>query len=123
VSLLLDTTVLVDLVRGRREAREFIKSHIHKLSVSVVTVAELYAGIREGPQRRFIEQLRLTFEFVPVDDQIAEMAGDFRRRFGKSHGVTIPDALIAASSVQVGAKLVTHNVKHFPMIDDVLVPY
>ena len=123
MNLLLDTTVLVDLVRGRRDAREFIRSQMLKPSMSVVTLAELYAGVREGRQRRLIEQLRFSFEIVPVDDQIAESAGDFRRRFGKSHDVAIPDALIAASAMRVGARLVSHNARHFPMFADVLVPY
>ena len=123
MSLLLDSTVLVDLVRGRREAQVYIKSLALKPCISVITVAELYAGVRGTQERQFIDELHRTFEIVPVDEQIAETAGDMRRRIGKSHGVAIPDALIAASATHIGARLVSHNVRHFPMIADVLVPY
>jgi predicted nucleic acid-binding protein len=33
------------------------------------------------------------------------------------------DALIAATAKLHGVRLVTRNVRHFPMLDDVLVPY
>ena len=46
-----------------------------------------------------------------------------RREYGKSHGVGLADALIAATAEVVGAQLVTLNKKHFPMLDDVYVPY
>jgi predicted nucleic acid-binding protein len=58
-----------------------------------------------------------------VDLDIARLGGAYRRRFGASHGVLIPDALIAATAQAHGARLVTRNARHFPMLDDVLVPY
>jgi predicted nucleic acid-binding protein len=47
----------------------------------------------------------------------------FRRDYGKSHGVGLADALIAASAEMRGAVLVTLNRKHFPMLPTVIVPY
>jgi predicted nucleic acid-binding protein len=42
---------------------------------------------------------------------------------GQSHGVLIPDVLIAATAQVHGARLVTRNARHFPMLDTLLVPY
>jgi predicted nucleic acid-binding protein len=46
-----------------------------------------------------------------------------RRQHARSHGTELPDALIAACADNVGARLVTHNRKRFPMLRDVVVPY
>ena len=88
-----------------------------------MTVAELYAGVREGRERLQLERLRFAFEIVAIDDQIAQDAGMLRKRFGKFHGTGLTDAIIAASTLTVRARLVTHNAKHFPMFDDLIVPY
>ena len=54
---------------------------------------------------------------------VAEVAGRWRREFGRSHGTGLMDALIAACAAQAGATLATLNARHFPMLEDVLVPY
>jgi predicted nucleic acid-binding protein len=58
-----------------------------------------------------------------VDLDIPRLGGAYRRRYGPSHGVLILDALIAATAQVHGAHLVTRNARHFPMLDDLLVPY
>jgi predicted nucleic acid-binding protein len=49
--------------------------------------------------------------------------GSFRRQFARSHGTGLLDALIAATAEAHGARLVTCNARHFPMLADLLVPY
>jgi hypothetical protein len=51
------------------------------------------------------------------------MAGFFKRDYQPSHGTGIADALIAATAEVHEMRLVTLNEKHFPMLDDVVVPY
>ena len=53
---------------------------------------------------------------IPVDHEIAEIAGDLRGKYGKSHGTDLPDAILAATAQHHKATLVTLNTKHFPMI-------
>ena len=53
---------------------------------------------------------------------ISRLAGGYCLQYRRSHGVGIPDALIAATAHVHGARLVTRNLQHFPMLDDVLVP-
>lgn len=45
------------------------------------------------------------------------------REEGKTHGVGLADALIAATSTNERAGLRTFNLKHFPMLNDVKPPY
>jgi predicted nucleic acid-binding protein len=122
-ALLLDSDVLIDYLRSRAEAVEFLEARLEPLLISAVTVAELYAGVREGKERTFLDQFVRAFEVVPVDDEIARRGGLYRRDFGSSHGTELTDALIAASAEQRRARVVTLNDRHFPMLSDVLVPY
>jgi predicted nucleic acid-binding protein len=120
--MLLDTTVLVDALRGREEAVEFIEDLEDRPAVSVVTVGELYVGIgrdEEAQLKRFLS----VFRALPIDGAIARQAGYWRRDFAPSHGVSLADALIAATAGAHQLEFVTHNTKHFPMLEAVTVPY
>ncbi len=81
------------------------------------------AGVREGREWAVLDELVATLEVVAVDRAIAEQGGLFRRDYGRSHGVGVVDAVIAATAITRGAALVTRNAKPFPMLDDLVVPY
>jgi predicted nucleic acid-binding protein len=120
---LLDTCVLIDYLRDREAAIQVIQGLAMRPSVSVVTLAELYAGIRNEQEHRRIEGLPAVLEVRDVDSKIARLAGGYCLQYRRSHGVGISDALIAATAHLHRARLVTRNARHFPMLDDVLVPY
>jgi predicted nucleic acid-binding protein len=118
-----DTDVLIDYLRNHADAMAFVEGNLPSLRVSTVSVAELYAGVREGAERERLVKFLNGLEIVPVSREIAEIAGLFKRRFGRSHAVEIPDALIAATAALNGWSLATLNTRHFPMLTDVFVPY
>ena len=120
--LLLDTDVLVDYLRDRDEAVTYLEAHAESILISAVTVAELYAGVREGTERHRLAQFLAVMEIIPVDAAIAQKGGLYRRDYGPSHGVGLADALIAATAELHQARLVTLNARHFPMME-VVVPY
>ena len=70
--LVLDTDVLIDFLRGRMEAVEYLEGVSDELLTSAVTVAELFAGVREGEERRILEELLEEFRVVPVTSEVAE---------------------------------------------------
>ena len=116
--LLLDTTVLIDALRGRSAAariRELASSGSAAPYVCAVNVEELWRGARpeeERSLRGLLEALRL----APLGRREGELAGAWRRDFAAS-GRTLSqaDCLIAAAAVGVGATLATGNPRHFPM--------
>lgn len=120
---LIDSDVFIDFLRGRSESVEFLKSHFPNIHLSVISVAELYSGVREGDERRILESALDSCHIMEVSNAIAKAAGLFRKTFGKSHGVSLPDALIAATAKEYGLSLATLNVKHFPMFKDACAPY
>lgn len=120
--LLLDTDVLIDFLRGHEQAAKYIES-LSAFSISVISVAELYAGVKGKNEELALNQFMQVLEIIPLDAETAQLGGRYRQAYGKSHGTGLADALIAATSTLHCAKLVTQNIKHYPMLDSVVYPY
>jgi len=104
--LLIDTDVLIDYLRGRPEAVSYLESLAETLLISAVTIAELYAGVRDGTERNALDSFIQVFEIVAVDEEIAVKGGLYRRDYSKSHNTGLADALIAATAEIRNAELV-----------------
>jgi predicted nucleic acid-binding protein len=122
-AILLDTNLLVDYFRGREKAVDLVRSEASRIILSAIVVAELYAGVKGEREEMILGNFIQLFEVVPVSEEIAVLGGKYRKTFGKSHGVGLADALIAASAELGNAELKTLNVKHFPMIRGLLPAY
>jgi predicted nucleic acid-binding protein len=116
-NVLLDTDILINFLRGNEQAREEISSFLDTsvLHCSVITIAEIHAGMREHERGKTLELLE---SLTPVDitPKIAERAGRYKRTI-KSRQLELDDCLIAASAIEKQALLVTGNGKHYPMSD------
>jgi predicted nucleic acid-binding protein len=118
VSVLVDSDVLIEVSRGRDTALisrwlELSRSDVAVL-YSPVSVAELWAGAR-SPEHGVLENLFGALQCVPIDAETGRQAGDYLRRYRKSHAVELADALIAACAVVNSAMLWTRTRKHYPM--------
>ena len=120
---LLDTDVLVEYLRGRGEAVEYLESLTSDLYLSVISVAELFAAVRGDKEAKSLEQLLQAFVVLPVTEKTARLGRLYRREYRPSHGTGLADALIAATSEEGGANLATFNRRHRPMISGITVPY
>ena len=121
--LLVDTDVLIDYLRDHPDAVAYLDAVSDRLLISAMTIAELYAGVREGAERVALDDFIRAFEIVQIDNEIAVKGGLYRRDYSKTHGTGIGDAIIAATAELRHADLVTLNRKHFPMLSSVIVPY
>lgn len=81
---------------------------------SLVSAAELWAGALPH-EHDVLTRLFHSIRCAPSNGETGKLAGDYLRNFRRSHGVELPDALIAAAAVQNGAMLWTRNRKHYPM--------
>lgn len=118
MTILTDSDILIEVSRGRDTT---IISRWLELSrsdativVSTISAAELWAGARLS-EYAAMEALFDALTCVPVDAAIGRRAGEYLRRYRKSHAVELGDSLIAASAIASGAKLWTRNRKHYPM--------
>lgn len=111
---LLDTSILVDLLRGSKPARDWIDSvSENALSISVITAAELLAGCRNRTEQHTTERELEFYRMVWVSEDISQPALESYKRLHLSHGVGFLDCLIAATAIKSGLRLATLNLKHF----------
>ena len=125
--LVLDTSVLIDHLRGRSAAAtELIPSAIargHELWSSYIVRAELLAGMRAEEEGATRDLMRL-ISWAEVDESVSEAAGALGRRYLRSHpGIEVSDLIVAALAQHLDAQLKTINVKHFPMFKELKAPY
>ena len=123
MSVVLDTTVLVDHLRGSSLAGEYIAALGAAPSCSEVTRIEMLRGLR-SEERRAAQRLFALIAWIPVDKEVARRAGALGRRWRRSHpGIGVPDLAIAATAELLEAELATQNLKHFPMFEGLRAPY
>lgn len=121
-----DTTVLIDHLRGDERARAVIREAIESgqtLVSSILTKTELLAGMRssEEPATRVLME---TLRWAEVDDQLAGRAGMFANQYLRSHpDIDVADYVIAATTHLLNAELWTLNVRRFPMFPGLEPPY
>jgi predicted nucleic acid-binding protein len=111
----MDTSVLVDVLRKDATALAWFASNATGARASVISLTELYLGVRRQKEERDLLDVERLVRALPVDRDIAVRAGAFVRHYGPSHSLDVPDAIIAATAEQHGLRLATLNVKHFPM--------
>jgi predicted nucleic acid-binding protein len=123
MALLLDTCILIDLLRGNQVAEAAVSAFDQRPKVCAVSALELLAGARSQSDEAKVENVLAAFGSVSIDDVMFRRAGRFLHHYRKSHRLDVPDALIAAVAEQHGLKLVTLNLKHFPMFKKLKRPY
>ena len=115
--LLVDSDIVIGHLRGVSPARVWLREARQgdDVSVSAVTVAEVTGGMRSS-ERRDVWALLASLPVESVDESVARRAGEFARRYRRSHAnIGLGDYLIAATADVRGLELKTLNVKHFPM--------
>jgi predicted nucleic acid-binding protein len=125
VSSLIDTSVLIDYLRGHAGAGDLLERErtTGVLHASEITRLEVLAGMRSAEEDD-TRGLLSTLTWHPVDVEIAEEAGALGRQWLPSHHtIDSADLAIAATAIRTGTRLVTRNVKHFPMFPDLHPPY
>ncbi|HEY7456436.1 MAG TPA: PIN domain-containing protein [Solirubrobacterales bacterium] len=115
--LLLDTTVLIDALRGHKTAAQLrkLRSEGPPPYVCAINVEEIWRGARPGEEdavARLLGALRL----APLRRAEGEQAGRWRSSFAqRGRTLSQADCLIAAAAKGVGARLATGNPRDFPM--------
>jgi predicted nucleic acid-binding protein len=116
--LILDSTFVIDHLRGDPGARERWQRMFEEGDQPVVTevvVCEVRTGLRQADQG-LLDRLLVPTEFVQPGRETAMLAGQWRaevRDGGRTLG--LPDALIAAAAFHLGGGVVTRNARDFTL--------
>jgi predicted nucleic acid-binding protein len=122
---LLDSTVLIDALRGRAAADRLraMRRNGDEPWVCAISIEEIWRGLRPSEERAARTLFRAT-RLAPLGGREGERAGAWRRDFAAS-GITLhqADCLIAAAAVGIGARLATGNPSDFPMTELAVEPW
>lgn len=123
MSIVFDTSILIDVLRADPDAVDYVRGVNVVPSCSEVTRIEVARGLRSA-ERTSAERLFQAIRWVPLDEPIARRAGELGRRWDRHRpGISLADLVIAATTEQVDAELATTNVRHFPMFESLRPPY
>ena len=115
--VLLDSTVLIDALRGRAAAARLrkLRDDAVPLLTTPINVEEIVRGLKAG-EAEAATALFAGVRVMPVRRAEGERAGAWRRDYA-GRGITLhqADCLVAACAVSASARLATANVKDFPM--------
>ncbi len=114
----LDSTVLIDFLRGRPvvERVSGLRTAGDVPATTAINVEEIVRGVRPR-ESTALDALVGGLVVLPIDAGAARLAGRWRREFA-GRGVTLwqADCLIAAAAGQSGGRLCTGDPKDFPML-------
>lgn len=124
--VLFDTDVLIDMGRGIGDAVSALEQAETRFAaaVSTVTHMELIVGCRSKAELRALGRFLGRFRVLPLDEAISARAVELLQQYRLSHGLLIPDALIASTALSQGIKLVSKNQRDYRFVEGLeLLPY
>ena len=117
--ILIDTDVLIDYSRGIKETKEILSSleSNYILAISVVTQLELMVGCENKADFKSLQKFLSNFEIIQLSKSTSEKTVDLFKEYRLSHGVLIPDMLIASTALTLKIPLLSKNRKDFRFIN------
>lgn len=116
---LCDTCILIDYLKGNSDIRQKLSDDMKQgLGMSSITYMELMVGALNKREAGIIKKAFSDFEIVEISEAISARARNLIENYAKSHGLLIPDALIAASALELQMPLYTANIRDFRFIPD-----
>ena len=116
--ILCDTNVIIEALKGDDKTIKIIERiGLENIAISSVTVMELYFGAFNKRELNKIKKHLKALNIVHFDNNVSELAVRLIESYSKSHGLQIPDAIIAATALSLEIKLFTLNLRDFRYID------
>ena len=116
--ILIDTNIFIEVFKGNAQIEQLVRGLLPKeLALSSITAMELYYGALNKLELQRIRKHLGAFRICHISIEISVTATKLIERYAKSHGMQIPDALIAATAIEHQCPLVTLNVKDFQFVE------
>ena len=119
VKILCDTDVIIEYLKGNEATKKiFDKLKNKNIALSAITLMELFYGALNKRELKKIKRALSEFDILLLNEDITQIAVELIEKYSKSHGLKIPDALIASTAIYYDITLWTYNVKDFRFIDN-----
>ncbi|MDR1316846.1 MAG: type II toxin-antitoxin system VapC family toxin [Spirochaetales bacterium] len=115
--MLIDTDVLIWYLRGNEKARKIISNNI-PFKISVINYLELLQGMKSKNELKLLQKYlrQWSVEIIQINENISTRAMFLVEDYFLSHSLELPDAIIAAASLERQEILLTANDKHYKYI-------
>ena len=123
---LVDTDILIDAAHKDEMAVTVLQNieSTSGLAVSIVTQMELVVGCRNKTEQRELAKFLQRFQVIHLSASISQRGLELLQQYRLSHGLLIPDGLIAATAIETAIPLISKNQKDYRFIDGLqLLPY
>ena len=117
--ILLDTNVLIEILKGNQTTIKKIEEFNTTLCISSITVMELYYGAINKAEVKKLEKFMGLFMVIQINSKISKRSIELVKTYAKSHSLDIPDSLIASTSLEKNHTLFTYNTKDFKYISSI----
>jgi predicted nucleic acid-binding protein len=115
--ILCDTDIIIEFLKGRQNLKEkFSEIGYENIYVSAITLMELYVGAFNKKEIENIIKALGKLKVVHVSESISARSLELIERYTKSHGLGLPDSIIASTAIDLKMALFTSNTKDFKFI-------
>lgn len=121
IAYLVDTDILIDISKGIEAAMQYVENLPGEVFVSAITEMELIVGARNKKEIKEIEEFINNYKTISLDTAVTKEAYFLLKEHAQTHGLTIPDALIAATAKSKNLKIATRNARHFKPIKNLSI--
>jgi len=117
-----DTDVLIDYFDAgqlrHNDTKNIIEERIslNLVAISAITKMELLIGASNKTELNQIDKLTKRLGLLLINDEITRKALELIKTYRLSHGLAIPDAIIAATAIISELELFTYNQRDFKFI-------
>jgi len=116
--IVLDTNILIEILKNNVSVVSSFHQISSKFAISAISFMELYYGARDKKELQELKKFITFFDTIELDATISKTATLLIENYAKSHNLTIPDALIAATALRYNYPLWTLNIKDFHYIEE-----
>jgi predicted nucleic acid-binding protein len=118
--ILCDTNILIAWLKGDEQTIEILqKIGLENLLIPSITFMELIQGTRNKNELLKLKRKIKNYNIIHFNDVTSKLAINLAEKYYLSHGLLIPDAIIAATAITFNFKLFTYNLKDFKFLPEI----
>ncbi len=111
-----DTNVFSKIFGNNLLVREFVENL--DAVVDATIYIECVQGSKSNSEKQRVRKYLGNFPLLMITPEISQRAIDLIEAYSNSHGLLLPDALIAATALENDLTIVTYNVDDFKFVQD-----